>query len=169
MPDLLTHVLIAYMLGRGLVCHSDQLSEYHIPVLMTGSILPDLSKIRLVVGELVTDLFGVQFTWVAIHRIGAVLALAGVGTLLFDSERRRSVFGLLVGGATIHLVLDTGIKRANGLAPPYLYPFTWWQPPAGGFYLSSDLWPVTTAVILATVVWMWHRYVLQSERFSEPN
>lgn len=158
MPDLLTHVLVGYSLGTVLTWYTDRLSDHHVPVLMLGSILPDLSKIRLLLpGGSISSLVGVPYSWLALHRVGAVLVLAGIASLLLRREERRVGLYLLSLGGCLHLLMDSGIKRANGLAPPYLYPFTWWQPPAGGLYVSSDLWPVAVAGAITIAVWVRNR------------
>ena len=125
---------------------------------MAGAVLPDLAKVHLVVPSgTVSSLLGVAFSWQAIHRLGGVLVLAGLGALTVGRSYRRAAFAALVGGAASHLLLDSFIRRANGLTPPYLYPLTWWHPSSGDLYLSSDPWPAALAVAVASVAFAYDR------------
>ncbi|MFB6299022.1 MAG: metal-dependent hydrolase [Halobacteriales archaeon] len=154
----MTHVLVVYSLGAVVAGIIDSVPDRFVPVGMIGAILPDLSKLNLLVDpERLTAIFGVPFSWLPLHRLGGTLVVAALGALVFDRSERRLAGGFLLGGALTQYPLDAMIKRANGLSPPYLYPFTWWQPPAGGLYLSSDLWPILPAATLAVGVWLWRR------------
>lgn len=158
MPDLLTHVLVAYVTGTVLVWNVDRLPRRLVPVAMVGAVLPDLVKVHLVLsGGTVGSLLGVPFSWQPIHRLGGVLVLAGVGALTFDRSYRRATFATLLAGAGSHLFLDSLIRRANGFTPPYLYPLTWWHPPSGDLYLSSDPWPAVLALTAAAIVFAYGR------------
>ena len=154
MVDLLAHVLIGYG-AFALLARSGHVRRRHVPVGMLGSLLPDVAKVRLFVpAPLVASVLGAPFSWLAIHRLGGVLALAGIGALIVARGERRAVFGALVGGAVGHLLLDSLIVRAGGYAPAYLYPVSWWQPPAGGLYVSSDLWPLLAAAAFAALAFL---------------
>jgi len=151
--DLLAHVLVAYTTGAVLAWRG-RLAPAWVPVLMVGAVLPDLAKAGQVVSPAeVAALVGVRFQWLVLHRLGGVLLVAGLGALLFESGRRRTAWLVLVAGAVEHLLLDVGVVRAGGVAPPYLYPLSWWQPPSAGLYLSSDLWPLALATALAAGAW----------------
>lgn len=160
MPDLLTHVLIVYSGLTVLSWYSDRVAPAFIPVAMIGAIIPDLNRISVIIDpELIESLLGTHFTFLVIHRLGGTLALVGVGALLFAGEHRRTAFGYLFVGALTQYPLDALIQRANGLTPPYLYPFSWWQAPAGNLYLSSDLWMAIPAIVLALAIWYFDRRV----------
>lgn len=157
-PDLLTHVLLAYVGATALSWRAAWFDRALVPVAMVGGVLPDVAKAYLLVPDgTVAALIGLPFTWNGLHRLGGAVALAGLGCLLVHRRSRRRVFGVLLAGALLHLGLDGLITRANGLAPPYLYPLTWWQPPAGGLYLSSDPWPAAASVVLALAVVVYDR------------
>ena len=159
MPDLLTHVLLAYVAAMGVAWVAPWFPRRLVPVGMVGAVLPDLVKVSLLVPNVVMEsTLGVPFSWYPLHRLGGVLVLAGLGALLFDRTYRRPAFGTLLAGASTHLFLDSLIRRANGLTPPYLYPFSWWQPPSGDLYLSSDPWPAVVAVVAAAAVFAYDRY-----------
>lgn len=159
MPDLLTHVLVAYVTVTVLVWNVDRLPGRLVPVAMVGAVLPDLAKVHLVVSSAtVASALGVPFSWQPIHRLGGVLALAGLGALVLDRPYRRIAVVALSTGAASHLFLDSLIRRANGLTPPYLYPLTWWHPPSGDLYLSSDPWPAVLALTAAAIVFAYDRW-----------
>ena len=154
MVDLLAHVLVGYAVAA-LLANRGVVARRFVPLAMVGAVLPDLSKTGMVLSERwVEGVLGVPFSWLAFHRLGGVLLVAGVVVLSLGRGDRRAAYGALVGSAVGHLALDALITRAGGYAPPYLYPFTWWQPPAGGLYVSSDLWPTALAVGLAAFAWV---------------
>lgn len=160
MTDLLTHVLAAYVVLTVLARRSDRFERRLVPVGMAGALLPDLAKVNLVVPSgVVEGLVGVPFSWLPLHRLGGLVAVAGCLAVFFERSERRVAFAVLVAGGLSHLVLDALIKRANGLTPPYLYPASWWRPPAGNLYLSSDRWPVLVAVggVILLHVWLFYR------------
>lgn len=149
MTDLLTHVLAVYVLGS-LLSWRIGIPERYVPVAMVGAVLPDLSKVHLVVSaERVTALLGMPFSWLPIHRLGGTALLVVGAALWFERDERRPALGALAAGAGSHYALDLLLKRADGAAPAYLYPLSWWRPPAGDLLLSSDLWPAIPAVVLA--------------------
>lgn len=153
MPDLLAHVLLAYVAFTALAWRVPPFPRRLVPVGVVGGALPDLVKVHLLVSDgVVESALGVPFSWDPIHRLGGIAVLAGLGAVLFDRPFRRQAFASLLAGGGLHLVLDSLIRRASGLSPPYLYPLTWWQPPAGDLYLSSDLWPTALAIAAAAAV-----------------
>lgn len=157
MTDLVTHVLFAYVELTVLAWRFNWIRRRMVPIGMAGAVLPDLSKIHVVVSSnSVERLIGIPFSWHPFHRVGGLVAVAGCLAVFFERSERWPSFGFLVAGGLSHLFLDVLIKRANGLAPPYLYPVSWWRPPAGNLYLSSDLWPAGVAVasVLALQIWM---------------
>ena len=154
MVDLLAHVLIGYA-AFALLARFGYVERRRVPVGMIGSALPDAAKVRTFLPKsAVESLLGEPFSWLALHRLGGLLALAGIGALLVARGERRAVFAALVGGGVGHLTLDALIARAGGYAPAYLYPFSWWQPPAGGLYVSSDLWPLLAAAAFASIAFL---------------
>jgi hypothetical protein len=151
MVDLLAHVLIGYGVFT-LLARRGYVQSHHVPVGMLGSALPDLAKARLIVpASAAESVLGAPFSWLAIHRLGGLLALAGIGALVVARAERRAAFAALAGGGVGHLVLDAFVARAGGRAPAYLYPFSWWQPPSGDLYVSSDLWPLLAAGAFAAL------------------
>jgi len=154
MPDLLTHVLVVFAITTVLSWRLEWLDARLVPVAMAGAVIPDLAKIELLVSPRVIETaLGIPFSWRPIHRVGGAIVLVAIFTLLFDRTERRPAAIIGLFGALSQFPLDGLIQRANDLSPPYLYPMTWWRPPAGNLYLSSDLWPLLSALVLAGAVW----------------
>ncbi|MFT4922212.1 MAG: hypothetical protein ACI8XM_001425 [Haloarculaceae archaeon] len=154
MPDLLTHVLGAYVLLTPLAWRVEWLEQRHVALAMVGMIVPDLAKVRLVIDATVVEqVLGGPWLWTGVHRLGPALALAGIGAMCFERGRRTVAFGWVVVGLLFHFLFDLAVTRANGLAPPYPYPLSWWHPPSADMLLSSDIWPAVVASLLAVGTW----------------
>jgi hypothetical protein len=144
--DLLTHVLVAFLLATLVERRTGWVDRRHVPVVMVGAVVPDVAKVHLVLGDPMSAVAGVDVSWYALQTVGGVAALLVIGAALFGPGERRRAFGLLAAGAASHMLLDFPVKRADGLSPPYLYPLTWWRAPSLDLYLSSDAWPAVVAV-----------------------
>lgn len=159
MPELLTHVLVVYAALTALSWRLDPIEAPWVALAMVGTILPDLAKLRFLLdARLLEAWLGLPFAWIAIHRLGGAVLLAAVGALLVQHRDRWPAFAFLLAGILIHLPLDALIQRANGLSPPYLWPLTWWHPPAGMVYLSQDIWPAMIALLVAGGIWYLDRH-----------
>jgi membrane-bound metal-dependent hydrolase YbcI (DUF457 family) len=152
MTDLLTHVLAAYVLATVVSWRLGWLRRRHVPLAMLGAAIPDAAKVYLLLGGVRTTVAGVEVGWLALQTLGAGLAFALVGGLLVPPAERRATLAALVGGLCTHVGMDYFVIRSGGLSPPYLYPFTWAQLPAGNLYLSADVWPSVVAVAAAASV-----------------
>jgi len=74
MPDLLTHVLVAYILATLLSARYEWLTPQFVTLVMLGAIVPDLTKIRLLIDSaLIESLLTIPFDWNAIHTTGGAL------------------------------------------------------------------------------------------------
>ncbi|MFA1611194.1 metal-dependent hydrolase [Halobellus rubicundus] len=153
MPDLLTHVLLAYA-AAGLLAWRTRFPERYVPVVCVGATMPDAMKAAVVADVASGSAFGVPYSFWGLHTLGGVAVLGGIGALTIRSADRRAALGALVAGGIGHLVLDLFVIRVDGLGPPYLFPLTGWLPPAGNLYASSDLWPVAVALAVAVPVWI---------------
>jgi hypothetical protein len=149
MADLLTHVLVAYVLvtvARWRV----GFPRHWVPITMGGAAIPDLVKIGLVVDEsVVQGVLGVPFEYAPISSLGGAVVVAAGITVLFDWEVWREVYGLLVFGGLTSLVVDGARVFADGTGGFWLYP-VWVQPPTPELYVSAD--PRVLAVVLSTAV-----------------
>jgi hypothetical protein len=155
MPDILTHVLVGYILGTLLSSRYDWLTPEYATLVMLGALTPDLTKIALLLpSERVELLLGVPFDWFALHTLGGNLAVLLLGALLVAPEHRKRVFLLLALGAASHHSLDLLLFNPSGYSYPVLLPLTAYNPPAGQLYLSSDRWPALVAGTLAALMWL---------------
>lgn len=150
MPDLLTHVLIAYALGAVAVWVTP-LPDRHLPVVLVGAVAPDVMKATVLLGVTSGTALGIPYSFWGLHTLGGVVVLSGFGaTTLCSADRRVGVAALAAGG-TSHLLLDVFVIRVDGVAPPYLFPISGWLPPAGNLYASTDVWTVAAAVAVASM------------------
>jgi len=148
MADLLSHVLIAYVLLTVTSWWVESLTPRWVVIGMGGAIIPDLSKVRLLVDpETIERALGVPFTYGHVDTLGGVLVAAGVVTLLFERRHWRRVYGLLVAGGLAHLVVDGLRVWADGRASQWLFPaLPGWRPPTPGLYVTSN--PMVPVVVL---------------------
>lgn len=154
MAELLTHVLVVYVVLTIVSWRVDWLDRGWISVAMGGAVLPDLVKLRLVVEpEVISSLFGVPFSYRALGTMGGVVVTAGLVTLLFDRRHWRRIYGLLVAGGALSILLDGLRMWADGRASTYLYPFLpTVRPPTPSLYVTADPRVTLLAVALAGLV-----------------
>jgi hypothetical protein len=159
MPDILTHVLVGYLLGTLLAVRYEWLSTEYVTLVMLGALTPDLAKIGLVLpSEQVETLLGIPFDWFALHMLGGNLIVILLGTLIVASKYRTRVFLVLALGAVSHHMLDLLLINVSGFAYPVFWPLTQYHPPAGMVYLSTDRWPAAVASTLAVLAWFLRKY-----------
>ena len=161
MAELLSHVLIAYIV---LTCASwrfEWLTQRWVAVGMIGAILPDLSRIGLFVTDATIETaLGVPFAIGALQTLGGLLLLAAIGSLVVADHRRRA-FGLLFAGGFLHLLTD-GLKSwVDGTAGAWLYPLSWYRHPTPGLYVSSDPWVLVGVGTVALVVTLLDRGIIR--------
>jgi len=147
MADLLTHVLVPFVLLTPLSWRFRWLTDRWIVLAMAGAAIPDLVKVGLVVdGRVIESITGLPFSYAPLATLGGVLAVTAGLAVLFGDVRRRAFGYILLGGLT-SLALDGMRVFADGHANFWLYPFVWWRPPTPSLYVTSD--PRVTAVALA--------------------
>lgn len=158
MPDVLTHVFWGYIIGTLLSFRYDWLDARFVTVVMLGALLPDLTKISIVIDSaLVEQFLGIPFDWGAIHRLGGVVVASAIGALLAGPGYRRRVFALLLVGAASHLLLDALLINVSGYSYDLLWPLTTYSPPTPNLFLSSDRWPAVVSGALAALLWAFNR------------
>ena len=162
MSEWLTHVFIAYAGFTILSWQLDRVTDRWIAVGVIGSILPDLSRLSLVVSpDIVEYLAGMDFTWAGIHTVIGVILLSAIGALCFaDSEDQYRAFVSLLGGAVSHLIVDLPQRYADGqmVLDSYLSPIPVPRPPTPGWYVTPDRWVVGVAFVVALLVFGINRY-----------
>lgn len=168
MAEWLTHIMLAYALFTAAGWYIEWLDRRWVAAGMVGSILPDLSRLDLLVSnDWITAITGIPFYWDGLHTVGGAVVLSAIGALLFSTatEQRRA-FGLLFVGALSHLVVDLPQQYADGLmlTNVYLFPLPPWRPPTPGWYVSADRWVVFAALVVAVAV-----FVIDSSRSQSGN
>ncbi|EMA22369.1 metal-dependent hydrolase [Haloarcula argentinensis] len=153
MADLLTHLLVPYMLLTAASWRVDWVDQRWVVVGMGGAAIPDLVKVGIVVDRRIVEaLLGVPFTYMPLSTLGGVLLLAGIIAVAFERRHWRPVFGLVTFGGLTSLLLDGMRVYADGRASAWLYPFTNWRPPTPSLYVSSDPTVLVVALLTAGTV-----------------
>ncbi|MFC7229661.1 metal-dependent hydrolase [Salinirubellus salinus] len=151
MPDWLTHVLIVYSVCLILSRRCVWLSPPYVAVAMGGALLPDVSKLNLLVSPYaIRQTLDIPFSWTGLHTTGGVVLGSLVGGVLTSAEHRSRVVALLLLGGASHLVADAFLRTPTGGSYPLLWPITDYAPQTPGLYLSTD--PAPTAVALGIAV-----------------
>jgi len=151
MPDLLSHVLLAYALLTVARWRVDRLTDEWVAVGVAGAAIPDLIKVEILVDSaVVSRALGVPFDVGAVGTLGGVLLVAGLIALAFG-RRWRPAYATLVAGGGASLCFDGLRAYAGGRAGFWLYPVPW-RPPTPSLYVSSDPTVLAAAVLVAAVV-----------------
>jgi len=159
MPDLLSHVLLAYAVLTVASWVVDPLSDEWVAVGVAGAAIPDLHKVQLVLGSgAIESALGVPFDIEAVGTVGGVLLVAGVVALCFGRNRRRAYACLVAGGFT-GIFFDGLRAYAGGRADFWLYPAPW-RPPTPSLYVSSDPRVLGVALVVAGAVFALDRRVV---------
>jgi len=158
MADLLSHVLVAYMLFTLASWRVETVTPRWVVVVMGGAAIPDLSKVRIVLApQTVEAATGLPFSYAPFSTLGGVVLAAGAIALLFGREHRRRAWGFLVAGGVTSLVVDGLRLSIDGRAGTLLYPLTWWGPPSPNLYLTSDPRVLGVTLVVAAVVFVLDR------------
>lgn len=149
MADLLTHVLVAYVLLTAASWRVDWLAPRWVVIGMGGACIPDLQKIDILLdADTVSAVLGIPFTYSVTSTLGGVALLAGAITLLFDRRWWPRVYSLLVTGGVAHVALDGLRVWADGRASQWLFPLLpSYRPPTPSLYVTSD--PTVPALAIA--------------------
>jgi membrane-bound metal-dependent hydrolase YbcI (DUF457 family) len=156
MPDLLTHVLFAYVVGAAAVWWTGR-PDRCLPAVLVGAAAPDAMKATVLLDVVAGTAVGVPYSFWGLHTLGGVVVLSGIGAVTLRASDRRAGLAFLVCGGVTHLLLDAFVVRVDGVAPPYLFPVSGWLPPAANLYTSTDLWTIPAALALAVPVWVARR------------
>jgi len=140
MPDLVTHLSIAYLLKRWTT-----VLEYSA-VFYLGTILPDI----------LTRSFYILFPntyWVVLplHAPIPLFFVCCLITYLFDEKLRKGVLMSLASGVFLHLVLDFFQKH---IEPEFLllFPFSWKAFELGLFWAEDSLYTIPFWIFLILIV-----------------
>lgn len=154
MADLLSHLLVAYVVLTVAGWRLDWLTPRLVVVGMGGAVVPDLTRIGLVLEPAtVAAVVGVPFTWSHLATVGGVLLGSGAIAAAFERRWWRRAYAALVVGGTSHLVLDGMRVYADGRADQWLFPLLpGWRPPTPNLYVTSDPLVLVATVGLTAVV-----------------
>ena len=154
MADVLTHVLVGFLIGTLLSVRYDWLGPEFVTLVMIGALSPDFVKIDMVIpGETVAALLGIPFSWSPLHVLAGTVIVVLLGSLLVAPEYRTRAIALFFVGAVSHHVLDLLLISTTGYSYAVFWPVTEVRFPRGDLYLSSDRGPVMVVGALAVVVW----------------
>lgn len=159
MPDLLSHVLIAYTAALVLSWWFGWLTPSYRTVAMVGACIPDMTKITLILrDEYVEAFLGVPFSWKALHTTGGVIVAILIGVTLVAPEERTRVGVLLGLGAVTHLLADALLVTPSGRSYAILWPLTQYHPPTPGLFTSTQPQPTVLVGLVAATVWVATQY-----------
>jgi hypothetical protein len=166
MADLLTHVLVVYVLLTVASWRIEAITARWITIGMAGAAIPDLIKVQLLLPRgFLTELVGIEVSLYPISTLGGVLLIAGAIAVFFERERPTAYAYLVVGGCT-SLVVDGLRVFVTGRAGHWLYPFTWWQPPTPSLYVTSDPRVPAIAVAVSLLVLVVDRSIADAREES---
>ena len=119
MPDLLTHVVVAWTLCTLLSFKWKQFNLQNTAIVMVGALIPDLYKVQLPLSylNLNESIFIMPF-----HLPVGSLLLAGMVSLFFRD--RKMIFFFLTLGVATHYLLDLLLVNLGG-GMELLYPLSW--------------------------------------------
>lgn len=157
MADLLTHVLIPYIVLTIASWRSDWFMNRWIVIGMAGAAIPDLVKVGIVLDDdVIASLLGIPFSYRPIASLGGMLLIAGAIAVFFEEKCQRAYAFLVFGGLTA-LVLDGLRVFVDGRAGFWLYPL-WWRPPTPSLYVTSDPRVLVVALFVSAGVFLVDRY-----------
>lgn len=157
MPEWLAHVAFAYLVFKLCTRRYKSLDSADMALVLIGSILPDLSKIKLAFGVAGMD---VQNLVDPLHTPAGSVLVAGLLSLLFLDSIRASL--LLAMGAGTHFLLDTMESQiAGGIM--LLFPLRWEGYSFG--LLPNDDWKIGAILLAATLAGLAsHRFLQKMVR-----
>ena len=144
MPELVTHLSLAAVLGR-------VRGRWHETLLfLLGTALPDIVGRPLLLVPGVPALMNAPS-----HALVVQPVLAGVACLFFAQPRRDRVFALLLAGCLLHLVCDA-LQSHYGAWFTYhfLFPFSLRHSGGGFFHPSASICGAPWFLALALVCWL---------------
>ncbi|MFX0195395.1 MAG: metal-dependent hydrolase [Candidatus Hodarchaeota archaeon] len=140
MPDLLTHLSVAYLLGR-----ISRLDSSKNAIFLLGAIMSDIERFLLLfssyLGSMRAEQFFIRMLSQPFHSILGIGLLAVVIVSFFPEENSMQTFKLLILGGFLHLLLDM-------LMWPWAGGYTMFFPLQGAKYTYSFrlIWPGNTTL-----------------------
>jgi hypothetical protein len=147
LPDWVAHIAVAWTLCRILSFRYKEFNAANTMIVITGALIPDISKLILVFRVLGLDLS--EYLSV-IHIPTGSVVIAGMISMLFPKKKQTFLFlGL---GILTHYCLDIFLEHVSG-GIYLLFPFTWlqWQLEITN---SSDYLVTLLALCIAGIVYL---------------
>lgn len=155
MADLLTHVLVGFIIATILSWRYEWITPPMVVAAMVGAASPDLNRLELVIpAHVIETTLGIPWGWWPLHTLGGLVLVTAIVALIVPPSIRWQVVTLFVIGAISHHVLDLLLLKPSGRSYAVLWPLTQYHPPMPGFYLSSDRWPAALTTLIAFGVWV---------------
>lgn len=145
MPDLLTHFLSGYIIGRP-ISKPARRAVFYI-----GAILPDiLSRVPVLFFKIILnkDLDKLGYFFTNLHSPFVVIWISLLISLFFAREK-VIVFSILLAGSGLHLFLDF-LQRHFTPSYFWLFPFSWKTGELGLFWPGDTIYaiPVLIGIII---------------------
>lgn len=161
MADLLTHVLITYILLTIVAWVLPVIERRYIVLSMVGAGIPDLVKIGYFIdSERVETILGIPFSFGVFSTLGATILIAGIVTMFFRRPR-RTIYAYILIGAFSGLLVDGLRSFADGRADFWLFPL-WWRPPTPSLYITSDFRVLAATLFVSAAVCL-----IDRQKFAE--
>ncbi|MWV40058.1 metal-dependent hydrolase [Natrialba sp. INN-245] len=158
MADLLTHVLVAFVLTTVASWRYAWLTPPLVTVVMVGAASPDLTRIELVLpAATVEAALGVTFSWGAFQTLGGPPSSSRSEPSSSRASTDAGVVLLLALGALSYHALDLLLVSPSSRAYAVGWPLAEYHPPTSGLNLSSDRGPALLAGLLAALTWAYDR------------
>ncbi|WGI18174.1 metal-dependent hydrolase [Methanonatronarchaeum sp. AMET-Sl] len=151
MADLFTHIATVFIILKLLSWKTEFIEDKLIPVGMIGAIIPDLSRLEIIIPSPIIEQLGIHYTWFGLHTLVGATITSIILTLFFEKQHRTKVLILLVFGVISHLTLDFFLISPSPEQYAILYPLAW-EPPTIGIYLSTDKIPAILTGTAATTI-----------------
>lgn len=154
LADLLTHVIVGYFVGTVLSWKYDRIRSAHVTMLMIGAALPDLVRINILINSnRVSQLTGLPFSWTPLHRLGGLLVVIAIISLMVNIGNKKLTFKLLGIGAATHLFIDALMITSSGYSSAMFWPFLDYRLPTPGLYISSDIHLAIISIWIGSIIW----------------
>ena len=141
MPDLMTHLLVPWVLARPTLEKRRSLALFCL-----GAVLPDLfSRVPAIL------LGRTQAAWVfsAFHTPAGILVLCLGAAFLFPREMRKPCLGWLLAGSGVHFFLDLLQKTVLAGNYYWLFPFSFKRFQVELFWPDETVFAIPILLLLA--------------------
>lgn len=143
MPELVTHGIVAYAVGRLAKFQSLTL------IVIGGTLLPD------VIVRSASIFFKGKFVWLflPLHTPFVLVILCYVVSLLYRVGERKRIFLASTLGVIIHLVLDS-LQKHYGLGYLWLFPFSWQKFEFGVFWPEESMFVIPIMIAIGGLMYL---------------